>query len=90
MDAYTVEASTLRDVEWSMKLKSDREKLEVMVGLLDEQLRLIDAQLQAPEPGPNGPSNTTKAFTELRNMCWLARDVAAALSRRQWRWPGFK
>ena len=73
-----------------MKLKSDREKLELMVGLLDEQLLLIDAQLQTPEPAHNNPSNTTKAFTELRNMSWLARDLAAALNRRQWRWPGFK
>ena len=73
-----------------MKLKSDREKLELMVGLLDEQLRLIDAQLQATQPAPNDPSDTTKAFTELRSMSWLARDLAAALHRHQWKWPRFR
>jgi hypothetical protein len=73
-----------------MKLKSDREKLEVMVGLLDQQLLLIDAQLQTPEPASDGTSNMTKTFTELRNMCSLARDLAAGLRRRQLRWPGFR
>jgi hypothetical protein len=73
-----------------MTSKSDREKLEVMVGLLNEQLLLIDAQLQAPETTLKDTSSATKTFSELRNLCSLAKDLAAALQRRHWKWPGFR
>jgi hypothetical protein len=71
-------------------LRTYREMADLIAGLLDRQLVLIDSQLNPQEPGPASREGAVRALTELRDSCLLTKDLLSALNKRPLGWLRIK
>ena len=60
------------------------EKVEVISGLLDQQLAFIDAQLQSAAQA--GAGQQAFADNDIRELCSLTRDLVATLPTPKLQW----
>ena len=62
------------------------EKVEVISGLLDQQLALIDAQLQSAALAGAGQQAFADVLNDIRERCSLTRDLVATLPTPKLQW----
>ena len=62
------------------------EKVQVISGLLDQQLRLIDLQLQTVGQADADKQQFADALNQIKELCSFARDMVYTLPRSKRRW----
>ena len=62
------------------------DKVEVIGGLLDEQLLLIDSQLQTVGNSTAGKEAIAEALNEMRELCSFTKDLVSTLPKSQPAW----
>ena len=70
----------------SNREKSKTEMMNLITGLLERQLFVIDSQLVAEEPGGGPRESAMIALTELRDLCSMTKDLVNSLEKRRLRW----
>jgi hypothetical protein len=71
-------------------LRPNREMIDLIAGLLDRQLVLIDSQLSPEEPAASSRESAISALIELRDICLLTKDLISALNIHPFRWLRIK